>query len=151
MLRDRIDGGHSFEDIVAEMTAFIARMKTRFVLEDLSNLVKNGRISKVAGLLSGMLSLRPIMGDDGHGSIAAIEKVRGTQNAMRRLVELIAEGTREAAASSLTMVLSYCNCPEPVSYTHLVPAHVEMMGLIGMGNNPMVGATVACAVAASQA
>lgn len=31
-----------------------------------------------------------------------------------------------------------------------VPAHVEMMGLIGMGNNPMVGATVACAVAASK-
>ena len=30
-----------------------------------------------------------------------------------------------------------------------VPAHVEMMGLIGMGNNPMVGATVACAVAVS--
>ena len=28
-----------------------------------------------------------------------------------------------------------------------VPAHVEMMGLMGMGNNPMVGATVACAVA----
>ena len=32
-----------------------------------------------------------------------------------------------------------------------VPAHVEMMGLMGMGNNPMVGATVACAVAAAQA
>ena len=32
-----------------------------------------------------------------------------------------------------------------------VPAHVEMMGLIGMGNNPMVGATVALAVAVSQA
>ena len=32
-----------------------------------------------------------------------------------------------------------------------VPAHVEMMGLIGMGNNPMVGATVACAVAVSEA
>lgn len=31
-----------------------------------------------------------------------------------------------------------------------VPAHVEMMGLIGMGNNPMVGATVACAVAVYQ-
>ena len=28
-----------------------------------------------------------------------------------------------------------------------VPAHVDMMGFIGMGNNPMVGATVACAVA----
>ncbi|MGB4033664.1 MAG: GGGtGRT protein [Christensenellales bacterium] len=31
-----------------------------------------------------------------------------------------------------------------------VPAHVEMMGLIGMGNNPMVGATVAAAVAIEQ-
>lgn len=32
-----------------------------------------------------------------------------------------------------------------------VPAHVEMMGYIGMGNNPMVGATVAVSVAISQA
>ena len=32
-----------------------------------------------------------------------------------------------------------------------VPAHVEMMGLIGMGNNPMVGATVSVAVAVEQA
>ena len=31
-----------------------------------------------------------------------------------------------------------------------VPAHVEMMGLIGMGNNPMVGATVACAVSVEE-
>ncbi len=32
-----------------------------------------------------------------------------------------------------------------------VPAHVEMMGLIGAGNNPMVGMTVACAVAVYEA
>ncbi|MDY4191809.1 MAG: GGGtGRT protein [Oscillospiraceae bacterium] len=32
-----------------------------------------------------------------------------------------------------------------------VPAHVEMMGLIGAGNNPMVGMTVACAVAVGEA
>ena len=32
-----------------------------------------------------------------------------------------------------------------------VPAHVEMMGLIGAGNNPMVGMTVACAVSVAEA
>ena len=32
-----------------------------------------------------------------------------------------------------------------------VPAHVEMMGFLGIGNNPMVGATVACAVAVEEA
>lgn len=31
-----------------------------------------------------------------------------------------------------------------------VPAHVEMMGFIGMGNNPMVGASVATAVAVQE-
>ena len=31
-----------------------------------------------------------------------------------------------------------------------LPAHVEMMGLIGMGNNPMVGATVAVAVSVEE-
>ena len=32
-----------------------------------------------------------------------------------------------------------------------VPAHVEMMGFLGIGNNPMVGCTVAVAVAVAQA
>ena len=32
-----------------------------------------------------------------------------------------------------------------------VPAHVEMMGFLGMGNNPMVGARVVVAVAIEQA
>ena len=32
-----------------------------------------------------------------------------------------------------------------------VPAHVEMMGFLGIGNNPMVGCTVACAVDVAQA
>ena len=32
-----------------------------------------------------------------------------------------------------------------------VPVHVEMMGFIGKGNNPIVGATVACAVATYEA
>ncbi len=53
LLRDGIDSGRTFEAITEEITAFVARMQTRFVLEDLSNLVKNGRISRVAGLLGG--------------------------------------------------------------------------------------------------
>lgn len=112
LLREYIDAGMAYEEIVTQVSSFIATMHTRFVLEDLSNLVKNGRISKAAGLVGTMLNLRPIMADNGHGEIVALEKVRGTQNAMRRLVELIAEATRDTVASSLTMVISHCNCLE---------------------------------------
>ena len=37
-----------------------------------------------------------------------------------------------------------------LSLIHIFPAHVEMMGFLGMGNNPMVGATVAVAVAVAE-
>lgn len=112
LLRDFVDLGLCFEEIVDKIKAFLSTMCTMFVLEDLSNLVKNGRISRVAGLLGTMLSLRPIMGENGHGEIILVEKVRGTQNALRRLVELVGEKTAKAAESSITLVLSYCNCPE---------------------------------------
>ena len=109
-LRDLIDAGMDFDSIVEKTTAFIATMKTHLVLEDLSHLVKNGRISKAAGLLGTMLNIRPIMGENGHGEIIPLEKVRGTANAMRRLVEIVASETAQAAG--LTLVLSYCNCLE---------------------------------------
>ena len=42
-------------------------------------------------------------------------------------------------------------CALPISGSSSVPAHVEMMGLIGAGNNPMVGMTVAVAVGIEEA
>lgn len=109
-LREWIDEGLSFEEIEKKVTAMVARMKTLFVLEDLGNLVKNGRISKAAGLLGGMLGLRPIMGENGHGEIICLEKVRGTAKSMSRLVEYVQEFTQ--GCKDLTLVLSYCNCLE---------------------------------------
>lgn len=112
LLRQYIDCGMEFDEIVEKTTQFIAGMKTFFVLEDLSNLVKNGRISKVAGLMGTMLSIRPIMGENGHGEIIQLDKVRGTQTAMRRLVEIVAAHTSQFPQNTLTLVLSYCNCPQ---------------------------------------
>ncbi|MFQ7725240.1 MAG: hypothetical protein ACLRI7_02200 [Ruthenibacterium lactatiformans] len=60
--------------------------------------------------MGGMLSLRPIMGDDGHGSIVAIERCAAPRTPCAAWWSSLPKA-REAAASSLTMVLSYCNCP----------------------------------------
>ena len=76
LLRDLIDAGLAFEEIEQRARAFIAPMRTRFVLEDLSHLVKNGRISKMAGFVGTVLNLRPLMADNGHGE--SHEKAGGT-------------------------------------------------------------------------
>lgn len=110
LLRDLIDAGLAFEEIEQRARAFIAPMRTRFVLEDLSHLVKNGRISKMAGFVGTVLNLRPLMAYNGHGEIVCLEKIRGTANAMKKLVEHVAAETADAARASIVLVLSYCNC-----------------------------------------
>ena len=54
------------------------------------------------------------------------------------------------ASYGLTDTMGRMHCDAQFAGSSSVPAHVEMMGLIGMGNNPMVGATVACAVAVEE-
>lgn len=51
----------------------------------------------------------------------------------------------------MTDTMGRMHCDAQFAGSSSVPAHVEMMGLIGAGNNPMVGMTVACAVAVEEA
>lgn len=55
------------------------------------------------------------------------------------------------ASYGMTDTMGRMHCDAQFAGSSSVPAHVEMMGLIGAGNNPMVGMTVACAVAVSEA
>ena len=55
------------------------------------------------------------------------------------------------ASSGMTDTMGRMHGDAQFAGSSSVPAHVEMMGLIGMGNNPMVGATVAVAVAVEEA
>lgn len=55
------------------------------------------------------------------------------------------------ASYGMTDTMGRMHCNAQFAGSSSVPAHVEMMGFIGMGNNPMVGASVAVAVAIEQA
>ncbi|MCI5195540.1 MAG: GGGtGRT protein [Candidatus Electrothrix sp. AW5] len=54
------------------------------------------------------------------------------------------------ASYGMTDTMGRMHCDAQFAGSSSVPAHVEMMGFIGMGNNPMVGASVAVAVAMEQ-
>ncbi|BCO10432.1 hypothetical protein GF1_28080 [Desulfolithobacter dissulfuricans] len=55
------------------------------------------------------------------------------------------------ASYGMTDTMGRMHCDAQFAGSSSVPAHVEMMGFIGMGNNPMVGASVAVSVAIEQA
>lgn len=112
MLRDLIDAGRTFEEIVETVQEKIRSLHTLFVLDSLENLVKNGRVSRAVGLVAGVLSIRLVMSDDGHGGIKQLSRARGIKNALSQMVEICRKHTQEMAAGSQRLVLSYCNCLE---------------------------------------
>lgn len=108
-IQELIDKGLGFQEIVSKVEEFIKSMKTMFVLECLDNLVKTGRLNKVAGLVSSTLHLSPIMkGVD--GVIEAEEKVIGNKKALRKLGDKICDINEKLRHDIL--VIAHCNCRE---------------------------------------
>ena len=98
--------GYGFSDIVNMVTEYINSLNTIFVLEDLTNMIKNGRIKKLKGAAANMLNIKPVLcGKD--GEIAMIDQGRGMNKALNKMLHHIdkTESDRKFA------VISYCDCP----------------------------------------
>lgn len=90
-IQESINMNLSREEIVNRVEEYIQEMKTYFISEDLSNLIKNGRISKAKGLIANLLNIKPVMRADEEGNIEPVEKIRGSKKAFKRLAEIIGE------------------------------------------------------------
>lgn len=97
-------------DIVNKIEQYINEMKTFFILDNLDNLIKGGRLTKIAGHIASFLSIKPIMGSDEEGNIRLVDKVRGTKKAFRRFVDIIGEEGKDIEDKVLG--ISHCNNEE---------------------------------------
>ena len=85
-LHSLIDEKFSFEEIVEKLNQFADRTETIFTLTSFDNLVKNGRVGRIAGFVAGKLGMCGIgVANDGRIDIKA--KVRGTQKALRVIID----------------------------------------------------------------
>lgn len=109
-IQESINNGLSREEIVKRVEEYIDEMKTFFISEDLSNLIKNGRISKTKGLIANLLNVKPIMRADDDGNIEPVEKIRGSKKAFKRLGEII--GERGSKFEEKTVAISHANALE---------------------------------------
>lgn len=108
-IQELIDQNLSFEEIVEQVEEFIRQMRTYFILENLDNLVKNGRMSRLAGKIASVLSINPVCkGKD--GVIEVVNKARGMKAGINRLVDELLKGLEETA--SKTLVISHVLKPE---------------------------------------
>ena len=84
-------------------------------------------------------------GDHSHSQISLDEMYASTGWYGRRvnMKQLLLQGNGQL---TMTDTLGRMHSDAQFAGSSSVPAHVEMMGFLGIGNNPMVGCSVACAV-----
>lgn len=78
------------EEIHTKLNNFIDNITLYFVLDRFDNLIKNGRVSKLSGMIAGILNIKPIATGD-NGEIKSLDKKRTTKAALKRVIELIGE------------------------------------------------------------
>ncbi len=105
--------GLGFAQVVAEADRVIADMNTLFVLENLDNLRKNGRLTRVQAMLTGALHLKLIMGSTPEGEICKHGQALSIKQALSRLVDMMKADQKHHGK---TLFISHCLCPERAEY-----------------------------------
>lgn len=106
-IRDLIHEGLDFSAISERIRAYQKTLCVRFVLQDFNNLVKAGRMSRVAGVFASALSICPIMADNGKGEIVVHQKFRGAKLALSNLADTVQEKLR--SLKDFPVVITHCN------------------------------------------
>jgi DegV family protein with EDD domain len=101
-IQELMDKKMEFEEIVEKIEVAIKNMTTLFISESLENLMKNGRISRFKGTLATIMNIKPIMGAI-NGEIVMIEKVRGSNKAFARMIEMVTEKGEDLSEKVLTI------------------------------------------------
>lgn len=108
-----IEQGKKFEDVVRIVAEYRNSMKTKFVLESLETLRKNGRLNNITAVICSALNIKPIMGAE-EGAIIKIDQARGVERALLKMIKYIEEDVKNAKERILG--IAHCNNFERAIY-----------------------------------
>ncbi len=101
-----IASGADFETVVEQTERYSKSLILLFALGSYNNLIKTGRMSRVAGILATTLGIRAVASNTPEGEIQILQKPRGEDRAIRCIVETMAKLKNLAGQP---VVISHCN------------------------------------------
>ena len=79
---------YTFDELTAKLVEIRKSTRVRFLLQDIGNLVKNGRMSALIGKILSTAKIKLICGDDGAGEIKKYSMSLGTRHGLNAMAEL---------------------------------------------------------------
>ena len=113
MIRELASRNLPFTVVVEQVEAYIARMQTLFVLENLDNLRKNGRLTRMQALVTGALRVKLLCGATREGDIEKLGQGLAVRQTLARLVSRMADDENHAGRR---LMIAHCNCLERAEY-----------------------------------
>lgn len=112
-IQELIQQGKRFDEIVPFVNEFRDSMQTKFVLESLETLRKNGRLTNLTAVICSALNIKPIMGAQ-EGEIIKLDQARGVERALQRMIKFIEEDVK--GAKNRILGIAHCNNFERALY-----------------------------------
>jgi DegV family protein with EDD domain len=97
--------------IVDELSRRRAAREILFILDTLDNIVKGGRLNPVQGMAGNFLSIKPMLRGNAEGVPEVVQKIRGRNHALQRLIDMVGE-TAGASAMDRVIGVSHVSCLE---------------------------------------
>jgi DegV family protein with EDD domain len=98
----------SMDEIVLNLQEAIEASGIYFILDNLENVIRGGRLDRVRGTVASILNIKLLMGATEAGTIEVLEKIRGTQNAIKRLINKVGEASHDLENGVLAVAHSNC-------------------------------------------
>ncbi|MPM83715.1 Fatty acid-binding protein [bioreactor metagenome] len=111
-INELLEQGKRFAEVVSETERFIHGITTLFVLEDLETLRKNGRLTQLQSVITGILKIKLVMCAEADGTIGMRGKAMSNGGALAKMVDLIRQKCADMSLLSRTLVITHCNCLE---------------------------------------
>lgn len=96
--------GASKEEIIQAIQWYCDHMEHIFTVKTLEYLLKGGRLSRTSAIAGSLLDIKPIIQVNDSGALEPIEKVRGRQKSLRRLVEIVGERGKDLTNQTIGIV-----------------------------------------------
>ena len=93
------------DEVLSLINDIISRTKTYFSVDSLEHLRRGGRIGKAQSFLGAMLKIKPLLALQ-DGEVVPIEKLRGQQRLIRRIVQIVQDGADNTGALKICLMHS---------------------------------------------
>lgn len=103
--------GAGWQDVVQHAKKMVGEIKNYVVLDSLDNVIKGGRLDKVRGAIASVLNIKLLMRASKDGQLEVVEKIRGTRQALARMVNRIGEYKLDFSRSRV-LAIAHSNCEE---------------------------------------